>query len=84
MMDRSAAGSEGTDFTAQYSLYSFMGFLSGAVALQVAGAVGYQALVLIAAGLAVLAGLLALKLYREDRAVADSPAAGAPAYGVSG
>ncbi len=84
MMDQSAAGSEGTDFTAQYSLYSFMGFLSGAVALQVAGAVGYQALVLIAAGLAVLAGLLALKLYREDRAAADSPAAGAPAYGVSG
>lgn len=84
MMDRSAAGSEGTDFTAQYSLYSFMGFLSGAVALQVAGAVGYQALVLIAAGLAVLAGLLALKLYREDRVAADSPAAGAPAYGVSG
>lgn len=84
MMDRSAAGSEGTDFTAQYSLYSFMGFLSGAVALQVAGAVGYQALVLIAAGLAILAGLLAVKLYREDRAAADSPAAGAPAYGVSG
>ncbi|MCW5708994.1 MFS transporter [Shinella sp.] len=84
MMDRSAAGSEGTDFTAQYSLYSFMGFLSGAVALQVAGAVGYQALVLIAAGLAILAGLLAVKLYREDRPAADSPAAGAPAYGVSG
>lgn len=83
MMDRSAAGSEGTDFTAQYSLYSFMGFLSGAVALRVAGAVGYQALVLIAAGLAVVAGLLALKLYREDRAVADGAAAGTPAYGVS-
>ena len=83
MMDRAAAGSEGTDFTAQYSLYSFMGFLSGAVALQVAGAVGYQALVLIAAGLAVLAGLLALKLYREDRAVADGMAGGAPAYGAS-
>lgn len=83
MMDRAAAGSEGTDFTAQYSLYSFMGFLSGAVALQVAGAVGYQALVLIAAGLAVLAGLLAIKLYREDRAAADGAAAGTPVYGVS-
>lgn len=83
MMDRAAAGSEGTDFTAQYSLYSFMGFLSGAVALQVAGAVGYQALVLIAAGLAVLAGLLAIKLYREDRAAADGAAVGAPAYGAS-
>jgi MFS transporter, PAT family, beta-lactamase induction signal transducer AmpG len=83
MMDRSAAGSEGTDFTAQYSLYSFMGFLSGAVALQIAGAVGYQALVLIAAGLAVVAGLLAIKLYREDRAVADGAATGTPAYGVS-
>ncbi|MEW9612497.1 MFS transporter [Shinella sp. S4-D37] len=83
MMDRAAAGSEGTDFTAQYSLYSFMGFLSGAVALQVAGAVGYQMLVLIAAGLAVLAGLLAIKLYREDRAVAGGAAVGTPAYGAS-
>jgi MFS transporter, PAT family, beta-lactamase induction signal transducer AmpG len=59
MMDHAAPGSEGTDFTAQYSLYSFMGFFSGAAALQIASAVGYPTLVGLAAGLAVLAGLLA-------------------------
>ena len=64
MMDRAASGSEGTDFTAQYSLYSFMGFLAGAAALQIASATGYQALVLLAAGLAFLAGLLALWRFR--------------------
>ncbi|WP_337182485.1 hypothetical protein [Shinella sp.] len=58
MMDRTAPGSEGTDFTAQYSLYSFLSFLSGAAALQIVSAVGYPALVMLAAGLAFLAGLL--------------------------
>ncbi|WP_439622014.1 MFS transporter [Shinella sp.] len=79
MMDRTTAGSEGTDFTAQYSLYSFMGFLSGAVALQIGGAAGYPALVLIAAGFALVAGFLALRLYREERPVSSA----APAYGAA-
>lgn len=80
MMDRATAGSEGTDFTAQYSLYSFMGFLAGAIALQLAGAVGYTALVLIAAGLALIAGLLALRLYRDAPALDGQENAAAPAF----
>jgi hypothetical protein len=77
MMDRTAAGSEDTDFTAQYSLYSFMGFHSGAVALQIGGAAGYKVLVLIVAGLALVAGFLALQLYREEPPVGTT----APPYG---
>ena len=65
MMDRAGKGSEGTDFTAQYSLYSFMGFLSGAIALQVAGAAGYTTMMLVAAFLALTAGVLAISLYLE-------------------
>lgn len=71
MMDRTAHGSEGTDFTVQYSLYSFMGFLSGTIALQVAGAAGYPVIVAIAAVLAVVAGLLAIRLYRTEPQVAS-------------
>ncbi len=88
MMDRTTLGSEGTDFTVQYSLYSFMGFLSGAVALQVAGAAGYPVIVALAAVLAVVAGLLAIRLYRAeprspslDHDVAGSYAAAAQARG---
>jgi MFS family permease len=72
MMDRAGKGSEGTDFTAQYSLYSFMGFLSGAIALQVAGAAGYTAMMLIAALLALTAGVLAISLYREPGIAGDA------------
>ncbi|AWB07845.1 MFS transporter (plasmid) [Azospirillum humicireducens] len=65
MMDRAGKGTEGTDFTAQYSLYSFMGFLSGAMALQIAGAAGYPAMILCAALVAFVAWGLAFRLYRE-------------------
>ncbi|MDP9835700.1 MFS family permease [Neorhizobium huautlense] len=71
MMDRTAHGSEGTDFTVQYSLYSFMGFLSGTIALQVAGAAGYPVIVAIAAVLAIVAGLLSIRLYRAEPRVAS-------------
>lgn len=77
MMDRASFGSEGTDFTVQYSLYSFMGFLSGILALQVAAAVGYQTIVLIAASLAVIAGILVIRLYQaEPRVASKDKAAG--------
>lgn len=72
MMDKVAKGSEGTDFTTQYSLYSFMGFFSGALALQAASSVGYETVVLVAAVLAVLAGILAVWLYRDAPARADA------------
>jgi len=68
MMDHAAPQTAGTDFTAQYSLYSFMGFASGAAALSIAQAAGYVALVLIAAALALAAGLLAVRLCREKEA----------------
>lgn len=70
MMDRCDPQSAGTDFTAQYSLYSFIGFASGAVALNLASALGYTTVIAIAAGLACIAGLFARAFFKETVASA--------------
>ncbi|GGF86225.1 MFS transporter [Azorhizobium oxalatiphilum] len=65
MMDHADPRTAGTDFTAQCSFYTLMGFASGALALSIAQAHGYRVLVLVAAGCALLAGALALWLFRD-------------------
>lgn len=67
MMDRCDSNSAGTDFTAQYSLYSFVGFASGALALNLASSLGYAGVVVLAAVIATMAGIFAFVLFsRED------------------
>lgn len=41
IMERSAPGSEGSDFSVQHSVYLLTGFISGIFATQVAGSLGY-------------------------------------------
>ncbi|MGU3497049.1 MFS transporter [Xanthobacteraceae bacterium A53D] len=65
MMDHADPRSAGTDFTTQCSVYTFMGFASGALALSIAEAHGYRVLVVVAALCAILAGILAFRLYRD-------------------
>lgn len=66
MMDRCDPNSAGTDFTAQYSLYSFVGFASGALALSLASSWGYTGVVVLASVFATVAGGFALvSLARE-------------------
>jgi MFS transporter, PAT family, beta-lactamase induction signal transducer AmpG len=66
MMDKCDPNSAGTDFTAQYSLYSFVGFASGAVALNLASSLGYTAAVVLASAIAAMAGVLALALFPRE------------------
>lgn len=67
MMARVGIGSEGTDFTAQYSLYSLVGFLAGAIALQLAGTLGYASVTVIAAALSACAAYLAFWHFSRKR-----------------
>jgi MFS transporter, PAT family, beta-lactamase induction signal transducer AmpG len=63
MMDRCDPQSAGTDFTAQYSLYSFVGFACGAVALNLASSFGYSSVIALACVIATAAGGIALLLF---------------------
>ena len=58
MMDKSDPSTAGTDYSLQYSLFSFLGFISGGLALGVAESIGYAG-VLTAA---ISAGFLSLVL----------------------
>lgn len=67
MMDRTAGSdSPGTDFTVQYSLYGLVGFASGALALPLATFVGYQGVIVLAAGIALVAAATARAFYRDS------------------
>jgi MFS transporter, PAT family, beta-lactamase induction signal transducer AmpG len=71
MMDRCEPDTSGTDFTTQYSLYSFVGFASGAFALSLASAIGYAAVIALASAIATVAGVIALAfLGHTDEALA--------------
>ena len=66
MMDRaSASASPATDFTVQYSVYSLMGFLAGAIGLSLAAQLGYQGVIMLAAGIALVAAAIARAFYHE-------------------
>ena len=76
MMDRAAASATpGTDFTIQYSLHSLVGFAGGAIGLPLAAVFGYQGVIVLAAGIALVAALTARAFYHET--VLPAPAAGA-------
>lgn len=62
MMSKTEAGTEGTDFSSQHSIYLLTGFLAGAAALQLASGFGYVNSLLIAVGVISAATLLCLKL----------------------
>lgn len=67
MMDKCDLNSAGTDFTAQYSLYSFVGFASGALALNLASSLGYTTVITMASIISTAAGGVAFVfLSRKD------------------
>lgn len=63
MMDQVKEGSEGTDFTLQYSLYGFMSFLSGGLALQMAAMFSYFPIIIFSAFMAIISAIWTLYLY---------------------
>lgn len=66
MMDKAAvSASPATDFTVQYSVYSLVGFSAGAIGLSLAAQLGYQAVIVLAAGIALLAAAIARAFYQE-------------------
>lgn len=66
MMDRCEKNSAGTDFTGQYSLYSFVGFASGALALNLAASFGYIAIIALAVVIAMI-GSCSAYLFCPDK-----------------
>lgn len=68
MMDKSRPDKAGTDYTMQYSAMSLVGFAVSGLSLMIAGALGYVATIIIAAGCGVLGAGVVLALYHPARA----------------
>lgn len=72
MMDKSRPGKAGTDYTVQYSAMSLVSFVVSGLSLAVAGALGYVAMIIIAAACGLLGAGVVLSLYHPIQAETET------------
>ncbi|KAA5604270.1 MFS transporter [Roseospira marina] len=78
MMDRATPEHAATDFTAQYTVYTLVATVGGALAFQLAAVLGYPGVVMLAVAMASLAAVGASLLYQDPGTARAEPDLSAP------